>query len=163
MSGDLSILTNVPDAYHADAEAIEAAVRATFDVIEEGGRSLPNGAVEVGVRITGDAEIHDLNRTYRGIDRPTDVLSFALLEGENPSLPPDVPLPLGEVIISYPYAERQAAALEHSVPLEITWLVIHGTLQLLGHRHDTEESAAEMEGLETAALRRLGFRREPRD
>lgn len=136
--------------------AVQAALRAAA---EDKGGGPKDGAVEVSVRVTGDAEIRQLNRTYRGVDRATDVLSFALQETGSPTPASDAPLPLGDVIISYPYAERQAAELEHGVPMEVAWLVIHGTLQLLGYYHATDQEAERMEALEAVALRSLGFRK----
>lgn len=146
-----------------DRVQIDAVQRATRAAIEAASQDeatdLENRTVEMSVTVTGDEEIHALNRMYRGVDRPTDVLSFALQEGEEARLPPDIPVQLGDVIVSYPYAERQAAELEHSVEMEMAWLVIHGTLQLLGYHHEDEEEAQHMESLETVALRSLGFRK----
>jgi probable rRNA maturation factor len=146
-----------------DRVRIDAVQRAAHAAIEAASQDeatdLENQAVEMSVRVTGDEEIHALNRIYRGVDRPTDVLSFALQEGEEAALPPDVPVQLGDVIVSYPYAARQAAELEHSVEMEMAWLVIHGTLQLLGYHHEDEEEAQHMESIETVALRSLGFRK----
>lgn len=135
-------------------DAVNAALAAATDEPDE-------GPAEASVLVTGDREIQDLNRTYRGVDRPTDVLSFALTEGEEWSVPPGLPRPLGDVIVSYPYAVRQAGELDHSIDMELAWLVIHGTLQLLGYHHATEDEAEHMENIETQALRALGFRREP--
>lgn len=120
------------------------------------------GPAEVSVRITDDEEIHLLNREYRGVDRPTDVLSFSLLEvesGPQVKIPADYTRQLGDVVISLPYAERQAAELGHELEMELSWLVIHGSLQLLGYQHDTEARAERMEAIETEVLRGLGFRR----
>ena len=64
---------------------------------------------------------------------------------------------LGEIVVSYPFAQRQASELQHSVEMEIAWLVIHGTLQLLGYTHDTDETAEAMERLEMKALEACGF------
>lgn len=115
---------------------------------------------EMSVRITSDEEIHNLNRKYRHVDRPTDVLSFRYLEDDDDpeaGFPHDWPAQLGEVVISYPYAERQAAELGHSVAMELAWLTIHGTLQILGYSHETDSKAEQMEALERSALRALGF------
>lgn len=117
---------------------------------------------EMGVRITTDDEIQSLNRVYRHVDRPTDVLSFALLDdddGLGSTFPADWPRLLGDVVVSCPYAERQATDLEHSLDMELSWLIIHGTLQLLGYSHETDDRAEHMEDLERVALRGLGFRR----
>ena len=117
-------------------------------------------ALEVSVLIADDAEIQRLNREFRGIDRPTDVLSFSLItddDGRVTPLPGTALLALGDVVLSYPYATRQAATLGHSVELELSWLLIHGTLQLIGYTHDTDETAEHMEALERDALAALGF------
>lgn len=115
---------------------------------------------DMSLRVTTDEEIHALNREYRHVDRPTDVLSFAFLEdddGIEGPFPHDWPAQLGEVIISYPYAARQAAELGHSVDMELAWLTVHGMLQIMGYHHTTDSEAEHMEGLERAALRRLDF------
>ena len=88
---------------------------------------------EISLLFTDDAGIQELNRDYRGLDRPTDVLSFALLEAEDAAaLPPGLPLILGDIVISRPTAARQAAAYGHSELRETTFLFIHGLLHLLG-------------------------------
>jgi probable rRNA maturation factor len=150
-------------ALPVDPSVVAAAVRQAIATIQEhdpeGARRLEARPMHVGIRINGDAEMQELNRTYRGVDRPTDVLSFAFTEGEPLPLPPDAPVPLGEVAVDIEYARRQAAELQHSLDMELSWLVIHGTLQLLGYHHAKEEEAEHMESLETAALRALGFKR----
>jgi probable rRNA maturation factor len=95
------------------------------------------------------------------VDRPTDVLSWSFLEDGVPVLPQGAALPLGEVVLSLPTARRQAADLAHPLDMELAWLLIHGTLQLLGYAHETEEEANRMEDLEAVALRSLGFTRRP--
>jgi len=82
-----------------------------------------------------DPEIHDLNRRYRGKDRPTDVLSFPLADALQPSL-------LGEVVISVETAARQAQRRGHSLPEELQTLLIHGVLHLLGYDHEVSRSEA---------------------
>jgi probable rRNA maturation factor len=96
--------------------------------------------VELGVLIADDEEMRKLNRTYRGRDETTDVLSFGM-GGEDFILPPDGIRHLGEVIISYPQAVRQSREMGHSVEKELMLLVIHGVLHLLGY--DDEEPEAE--------------------
>ena len=82
-----------------------------------------------------DPEIHDLNRRYRGKDRPTDVLSFPLADALQPSL-------LGEVVISVETAARQAQRRGRSLPEELQTLLIHGVLHLLGYDHEVSRSEA---------------------
>lgn len=150
-------------ADRVDIRAVERAVRQTLRTVA---RIDPRGLAplrgrpgDVSVRINGDREMHELNRIYRGVDRPTDVLSFAFTESETPGLPDDLPTPLGEVAVDLQYAERQATELGHSLDMEISWLTIHGTLQLLGYAHAADDEAAHMERLETEVLRELGYRR----
>ena len=87
---------------------------------------------ELSVVMTDDATIHDLNRTWRHKDKPTDVLSFSQYEGEGPA--GAVPV-LGDVIISTDTAQRQAEQIGHSLDDELQRLLVHGVLHLLGHDH----------------------------
>jgi len=119
-------------------------------------------AAEVGFYVTDDATVKELNRTYRGIDRTTDVLSFALDElGKDPGAerfisPPDGVLRLGEVIVSYPQAVRQAEENERPLDEELAWLLVHGVLHLLGYDHDRPSSAHKMRALEKKVLTMSG-------
>ena len=113
--------------------------------------------VELSLLITCDKNVQDLNQRYRGIDDTTDVLSFALSEGDgidsSPFItPPDGALHLGEVIISYPQAARQAKAAAHRVEQEIALLIVHGVLHLLGYDHNEPDRAKEMRALEQEIL-----------
>ena len=103
--------------------------------------------------ITDDAAIQELNRTYRGIDAPTDVLSFEM--GEDPYRPEQEPLYLGDVIISYPRCAQQAREYGHSVHQELSLLAIHGVLHLLGYDHATDQEKQEMWRLQKRALDRV--------
>jgi probable rRNA maturation factor len=114
----------------------------------------------VSVRISDNAEIHALNRDYRHVDRPTDVLSFSFVESRDDLRLAKVTgerLLLGQLVLSYEYCVLQADDLGHSIANELAWLTIHGTLQLLGYTHAGEEDARQMEELEGVALRALGF------
>ncbi len=98
---------------------------------------------EVGLTVVSDAEIHAMNRDYRGKDKPTDVLSFAQSEGEE--FPFEVSgvagapaLPLGDVVISIETALRQSREQKHSLHTELAFLAIHGTLHLMGYDHVTD-------------------------
>jgi probable rRNA maturation factor len=115
--------------------------------------------VELGLFIADDETVRELNRKYRDIDESTDVLSFALLEKQDDSLlfvaPPDGLLHLGEVIVSYPQAVRQAEENGHPVKQELALLIIHGVLHLLGHEHDEPAREQKMRALEEKILSRL--------
>jgi probable rRNA maturation factor len=91
--------------------------------------------------MTDDATIHELNHRFLGIDEPTDVLSFGLGgQGGKPfALPPGEVASLGEVIVSYPAAVRQAEEQGHSVQAEVAHLLVHGILHLLGYDHEGAE------------------------
>jgi probable rRNA maturation factor len=100
---------------------------------------------ELSVLLTNDEEIHALNRTYRGKDKPTDVLAFAMREGDFGRLHSSLPARLlGDVIVSVPTARRQARAAKRAPLAEITMLVGHGLLHLLGWDHDTPSKDARM-------------------
>jgi len=112
------------------------------------------GATQLGVVITDDATVRDLNRRYLGHDEPTDVLSFGLGEkGGRPFvLPPGEAAPLGEVIISYPTAVRQADERGHSVEAEVAHLLVHGILHLLGYDHQAAKDGRIMRDREEQIL-----------
>lgn len=108
--------------------------------------------VEMTVRIVDEAESHELNLTYRGKDRPTNVLSFPF------ECPDEVELPLlGDLVICRQVVEREAA--EQEKPLMAHWahMVVHGGLHLLGYDHIEDDEAEEMESLETQIMQGLGF------
>ena len=100
---------------------------------------------ELGLVVTGQERVQELNRVYRGKDRPTDVLSFGMApaleetEATHFVTPPDGILHLGEVIISYPQAVIQAREHEHPIKKEIAILIIHGVLHLCGCDHEKPE------------------------
>ena len=96
----------------------------------------------VSIVLTNDTFIQELNRTYRNIDKPTDVLSFPMKEGD--SLEGDNNL-LGDIVISIDTAERQAPLLEYTLTEELTSLLIHGLLHLLGYDHVKEHDEIEMQ------------------
>ena len=103
---------------------------------------------EVSLVFTNSEAIKQLNRDYRGVDEPTDVLAFSMLpqKGTDSSfpLPPDGFTRLGEVIISYPQAAEQAEEQGHSPERELALLVIHGILHLLGYDHEEPEEESKM-------------------
>ena len=112
---------------------------------------------EVGLVITGDRAVQTLNRSYRGEDAPTDVLSFALTEGgQDFVLPPDGLRRLGEVVVSLPTARRQAQEAGRPVEEELSHLVVHGLLHILGHDHRQEREEREMRAREETLLAGLG-------
>ena len=107
---------------------------------------------EVTIRLVDEPESHELNLTYRGMDKPTNVLSFPF------EAPPQVELPLlGDLVICRQVVEREAA--EQRVPPEAHWahMVVHGCLHLLGYDHIEDEEAEEMESLEAEIMLAMGY------
>lgn len=115
---------------------------------------------ELGLFIATGERVKKLNRDYLGRDEPTDVLAFSASEemGNHPTFvqPPDGVLHLGEVIISYPQAVKQAAEYKHSVKEEILLLIIHGVLHLLGYEHDRPELELRMRAREKEVMNHIG-------
>lgn len=120
--------------------------------------------IELGLVITSQERVQQLNRSYLGRDEPTDVLAFSMLpatEEIGAGLPPFVTPPdgmvhLGEVIISYPQAVMQAEEQRHSINKEIATLIIHGVLHLLGYKDDSPELKHQMSAREAEILTRVG-------
>jgi len=102
--------------------------------------------------LTDDDTLHQLNRDYRQVDAPTDVLSFPL-EGDSPGQTASY---LGDIAISVPYAARQAHAEGHSLLAELQLLTVHGVLHLLGHDHLEPDEKAEMWLAQAEILQALG-------
>lgn len=139
---DLQIATEAPDL-PAEADILRWVAAAVGDAMAE---------AQLTVRIVDEAEIRKLNATYRGKDKPTNVLSFPF------EAPPGVDIPLlGDIIICAAVVAREAG--EQNKPLEAHWahMVLHGTLHLLGYDHIEEAEAVEMEGLEIRLLADLGY------
>ena len=109
-------------------------------------------ACELSVTVTDDETVRSLNREYAGEDEVTDVLSFSQREGEEFVSPPEGVPPLGEVIIAYPQAARQAAERGGAATEEVTRLLVHGVLHLLGYDHAEPEEARRMREREEALV-----------
>ena len=91
---------------------------------------------ELSILLVGDEEMRGINAEYRGKDRPTDVISFAMSDGEFPGLNEDI---LGDVVISLDTAKRQAIERDVSITQEVNFLLIHGILHLNGYDHEKSE------------------------
>ena len=112
---------------------------------------------EVSLLLTDDKEMHRLNKLYRNIDSPTDVLAFSQVENSN-----EFPLPdneaeylLGDIVISIETAQRQAALLGNSLEYELAVLAVHGFLHLIGFDHISEEDAVRMRNMEKDIIDRF--------
>jgi len=147
-------------ANEIDATLIERAVAAAL-VAES-----VTGAIEVSVLITDDAMLHQLNRDYRNVDAPTDVLSFADDEESDAAptafvRPPDAPRYLGDLAISYERVMAQASEYGHSRARELAFLTVHGVLHLLGYDHERGiADQAVMRAREEVIMQQIGLPRE---
>jgi probable rRNA maturation factor len=117
--------------------------------------------VEMGLVVTDNKTVQQLNRNYRDVDEPTDVLAFHMpfYKKQEPELPfvnpPDGVLHLGEVVISYPQAIQQAREQSHSVEQELALLIIHGVLHIVGYDHEEPEEEQHMRAKEKEIMRKL--------
>ncbi len=107
---------------------------------------------EVSIILVDAAQIHEINRDYRNIDRPTDVISFALKDSEDEFFLDELDLELGDIFINYEAVINQAKEYGHSECREISFLCTHGLLHLLGYDHMNEEDEKEMFGLQDVIL-----------
>ncbi len=115
---------------------------------------------EISVTIVDNNEIHSINLKHRGIDRPTDVLSFPLIDFEKETLPHDgSKIYLGDIIISIEKAEEQAKEYGHSLDREIGFLTAHSMLHLLGYDHMSEDEEKIMFKKQEEILNNLNLRR----
>ena len=114
---------------------------------------------EFSITLTDDAHIHALNKKFRGIDRPTDVLSFAFRESNEPEIVGADFEILGDVIISLERAKIQAAEFGHSFLREVIFLEVHGLLHLLGYDHIDDDQRREMEDEQKFIMTKLGIGR----
>jgi probable rRNA maturation factor len=127
------------------------AVRAVTEALRQSGATV-GGVAEVSIVLTDDAAQQQLNRQWRGIDKPTNVLSF-------PQLEPFTPLVglVGDIVLARETLVREAAELDKPFDHHFTHLVVHGFLHLIGYDHVEESDALQMEGLETQILASLGI------
>lgn len=114
----------------------------------------------IGLTFTGDEEIRAINNEYRGIDRATDVLSFPLYERDDEiELLEGELAPFGDIVLSVPHAQAQAAEYGHSVEREVCYLIVHGLMHLAGYDHIEAEDKAEMRAEEEQLLGAIGVTR----
>ncbi len=144
---------SLPDC---DALCRNAALAALAAAPVDGGDNL----IEIGIRLTDDAEARDLNRRYRDLDAPTNVLSFPITDcapGARLTPPPGgPPLALGDVVLAFQTIRGEAEAQGKTLADHLGHLVVHGVLHLVGYDHLDEAQATTMELLETVVLAGLG-------
>ena len=130
-----------------ESALLERAARFTLDLEPD------SADADITIVLTDDAQLHELNREYLGVDAPTDVLSFPASETD----PETGAQYLGDIIISIPRAMLQAQAGGHPLEAEVQLLVVHGTLHLLGHDHAEAEEKARMWQAQAEVMSRLGL------
>ncbi len=107
---------------------------------------------QVSISIVDKNEIHELNAKFRGVDSPTDVLSFPMEETD----PRGVEI-LGDIVLCIDVAKEQAESFGHSFQRELAYLSVHSFLHLMGYDHMTEEDKLEMRGMEKEIMKKLGI------
>jgi probable rRNA maturation factor len=137
-----------PDAEAVILRAIAAATEAVDTDV---------GEAELAVMLTDDSGIRTLNRNWRGIDKPTNVLSFPALQPEGARKPGDAPPMLGDIAIAYETMRREADEEHKPFEHHLSHLAVHGFLHLIGYDHENDADAAAMETLETEILSLLGI------
>src|ERR1700729_3359959 len=145
----------VADAWQAepDAEAvIDRAIATAAEIV-----NADLGEAELAVMLTDDDGIRTLNSNWRGIDKPTNVLSFPALPPTGAGGPDDAPRMLGDIAIAYETTRREADDEQKPFDHHLRHLAVHGFLHLIGYDHETDNDAETMETLETAILAQLGI------
>jgi probable rRNA maturation factor len=115
------------------------------------------GEAELAVMLTDDTGIRTLNSNWRGIDKPTNVLSLPALQPTGPSGPDDAPRMLGDIAIAYETTRKEADDEQKPFAHHLSHLAVHGFLHLIGYDHEKDDDAETMEALETEILAQLGI------
>lgn len=121
-----------------------------------------SGEIEVSITFVDNEKIRKINKQYRNMDKPTDVISFALeeqVEGEVEIVGVTLPRILGDIVISIPKAKQQAKDYNHSYRRELGFLALHGFLHLLGYHHETEKEEQMMFQRQKEILEKHGLTR----
>lgn len=133
---------------------------AEYAVESENLLKLDKQRCELSVTFVGLDEIHELNREYRGVDRPTDVLSFPQFEDLEEEIPEVGEICLGDVVICREKAEEQAEEFGHSFERELVYLFTHSVLHLLGYDHMEEDEKKVMRQREEEIMEQIGLMRQ---
>jgi probable rRNA maturation factor len=145
----------VADCWRAEADAeaiIHRAIQTAAEMVDT-----DTGDAELAIMLTDDAGIRTLNANWRGIDKPTNVLSFPALQPTGTPSAGDAPRMLGDIAIAYETTRSEADDEQKPFEHHLTHLTIHGFLHLIGYDHETDEEAGEMENLERKILAQLGI------
>jgi probable rRNA maturation factor len=145
----------VADNWQAEpgAEAvIQRAIAAAAELVDA-----DVGEAELAVMLTDDSGIRTLNSNWRGIDKPTNVLSFPALQPTGAGAPDDAPRMLGDIAIAFETTRREADDEQKPFDHHLSHLAVHGFLHLIGYDHEKDDDAAAMETLEQEILAQLGI------
>src|SRR5580704_1348030 len=145
----------VADAWQAEPDAetvIHRAIAAAAEFVHA-----DIGEAELAVMLTDDAGIRTLNSNWRGIDKPTNVLSFPALPPSGPGGPDDAPRMLGDIAIAYETVRKEADDEQKPFDHHLSHLAVHGFLHLMGYDHENNADAVVMEALEVKVLAQLGI------
>jgi probable rRNA maturation factor len=145
----------VADCWHDEPDAetvIQRAVAAAAKTVDQ-----DVGEAELAVMLTDDAGIRTLNSNWRGIDKPTNVLSFPALQPSGPGGPNDAPRMLGDIAIAYETTRKEADEEQKPFDHHLSHLAVHGFLHLIGYGHEKDDDAEAMEALEQEILAQLGI------
>ena len=145
----------VAECWQAEPEAeaiIQRAIEAAVGLVDA-----DVGEAELAVMLTDDSGIRTLNNNWRGIDKPTNVLSFPALPPTGPVGPDDAPRMLGDIAIAYQTMRREADEEQKPFDHHLSHLAVHGYLHLIGYDHENDADAEAMESLETEILAQLGI------
>ncbi len=146
---------------HGDWERLaQKASEAAASASPQAGLAATTATIEIAVRLTSDVEVHTLNRQYRRQDKPTNVLSFPMVQPdliESLANTDDGEILLGDVVLAYGVCAREAAEKGVSLEDHAAHLIVHGVLHLLGHDHMNDVDADAMEAIERAAMASLGL------
>ena len=145
----------VADCWQAEPEA-EAVIRRAIAAAAEIANA-DVGEAELAVMLTDDAGIRTLNSNWRGVDKPTNVLSFPALPPAGPRGPDDAPRMLGDIAIAYETTRKEADDEQKPFDHHLSHLAIHGFLHLIGYDHENDDDAETMETLEQEVLAQLGI------
>src|SRR5580700_2867170 len=145
----------VADGWQSEPDAEAVIQRAIATAAEIADADV--GEAELAVMLTDDAGIRTLNNNWRGIDKPTNVLSFPALQPTGPAGPDDAPRMLGDIAIAYQTTRREADDEQKPFDHHLSHLAVHGFLHLIGYDHETDDDAEAMEALETEILAQLGI------
>lgn len=157
---DVALLVESPWPKYDWQTLGERACSAALSASPQAALADTSAAIEISVRLTSDDEVHKLNGQYRQQDKPTNVLSFPMVQPdliESLGNTDDGEILLGDIVLAHGVCAREAEERQVSLQDHATHLIVHGVLHLLGHDHMDDAQAEAMESIEQAAMAALGL------